>query len=160
MKIKAGTSDRLITSDRSIAIAIFGAVFSLLLLSIPHWATTETPPDVIRSMRWTAYVCIAATIWTATSTHLILDAQQQQIKWHRRFVPIPFLPLLNRSIAAPLSTASEVKLTLTRSHQTDLANLTLLLSDGRELRITHASTSPSIARDAQTRINEWLQTHT
>ena len=160
MKVSNPNSKRLISSDRSYSAAVFGVVFCAVMLSIPYWATAKLSADTLMSVRLTAYAAVFLAMWMATSTRLDLDANDQKVRWRRRFDVLPFLPFFNRTLEAPLSSAVKVKLSRTRSNRKDLADLTLLLSDGREFRITHASTSSTQAEDIRARIQSWIEKHT
>ena len=157
MKVKFKTPDRLVTSDGNLVVPLIGGVFAAILLSVPYWATADISVDAIQQMRWTAFAALGLTVWAATSKHLRMDHKDQQIIWRRRFYYAPFLPFLNQTIKAPLSAVIGVKLKQTRHYQSDVANLLLLLSDGRELRLTHSSATLEHAEISKKRLETWLE---
>lgn len=158
MKLSEKTPGQLKASDSSY-IFLFGVIFCGAILSAPYWATADLAEEDFAVMRWVAFAALFLTLWASTSIHIVFDAHAERVTWRRRLPLLPFVPLFNRKIEAPLASDAEVKLIETHSDQKDLASLTLLLSDGQELRLTHAATSVKAAKALKSEIEAWLTKH-
>lgn len=156
MKVNQPTPTRFETRDSTYVGLIIGIIFCSLMFYFSYFAELDWTLEELRPMRWVAWVALVLFIWTASSVTLVLDAGNQTVRWRRSLVALPFLPFVNRVITAPFDTIDEVELLRSRSGHKDVASLILKLTDGRALRISHASMGLGPAEDLQARMTKWI----
>ena len=153
MKILEENQFRLVTHASSLFFSVAMGLLGIAILMGPDWATADIPESSAVAMRWVGGICLVLAIWVANSKRATFDADRQELVWRQRMTLFPFL---YKEVEAPFSSIDNVKVINTGSGNKKRAMVHLVLSDQREIRLSHLAIGRGAAKKLRERLIDWL----